>query len=263
MKKYLALFPFIFIFLSCEKTQIVESDASYQDYIVVNSELNPWKLFAGVTFTRTLPIGIPYDIKSAELKNVKAYIKINGVQIVPLHYVGDGLYKPKYNELIIEPGNSYELFADWEGTLIYANTTVPIEPVITEVSYNTGGNYLQANIQTQPNEVYGALWVIGGGSVTASAFPTISVPGTDVLNVHVITSQLPELYREKQYNGKRNIQVFAFDNQYTAYFNSAKGNIPAGNAFTQNSGAIGWNVLGNNVIGMFIGVAKGKLKNVN
>ena len=36
-----------------------------------------------------------------------------------------------------------------------------------------------------------------------------------------------------------------------------------GNAFFQNGGETGWNVLGNNVIGMFIGVGKGKIKNVN
>jgi hypothetical protein len=40
-------------------------------------------------------------------------------------------------------------------------------------------------------------------------------------------------------------------------------NVPLGNAFFQSGGVTGWNVLGNNVIGMFIGVARGKIMNVN
>ncbi len=263
MRKYLFIIPFIFVFVSCEKNQIIESDISSENYIVVNSELNPWKLFAGVTFTRTLPVGIPYDIKAAELKDVKAYIRINGAQIIPLHYVKDGLYKPKYDELIIDVGKTYELFAEWEGTVIYGSTVVPAEPEINKVSYNAGGNYLEANIQTHPNEVYGAVWVVGSGLAKASTFPSLSIPETNAFNINVITSGIPEQYRGSDYNGKRNIQVYSFDKQYTAYFNSAKVNVPVGNAFTQNGGSIGWNVLGNNVIGMFIGVAKGKIKNVN
>ena len=57
--------------------------------------------------------------------------------------------------------------------------------------------------------------------------------------------------------------MFSYDNQYAAYFNSAKVNVPLGNAFFQNGGETGWNVFGNNVIGMFIGVGRGSVKNVN
>lgn len=263
MKKYLFIIPLIFIFVSCEKDQIVESDATNKSYIVVNSELNPDKLFAGVTFTKTLPVGIPYDIKAAELKDVKAYLKINGLQVVPLHYVNDGIYKPMYDELIVEAGYTYELFAEWGETIIYSKTIIPFSPEINSVSYNAGGNYLTANVKTNPDEVYGAIWVIGYGSSRAAAFPNLSIPGTNAYNINVITSTLPEQYKGNEYNGSRNIAVFSFDKQYTSYFNSANINVPVGNAFTQNGGSIGWNVFGKNVIGMFIGVSKSKIINVN
>ncbi len=249
--------------MSCEKSQIVENDAAAQSYIVVNAELNPWKSFAGVSFTKTLPVGVPYDISDAELKDVIAYIKINGVKVIPLHYTRDGIYKPRYDELVIEKGNTYELFAECRGTVIYSATKVPFPPEINNVSYDAGGNYLKANIKTHPDEVYGAIWVIGSSSTKDATFPSLSIPDTSLKNTNVITSPIPDQYRTNSYNGKRNIQVFAFDKQYTAYYNSAKVNVPAGNAFTQNGGTINWNVFGQNVIGMFIGVAKGDLKNVN
>jgi hypothetical protein len=262
MLKYLIVIPFLFIFISCEKTQIVENDVPFQSYVVVNGELNPESIFNGVTFTKTLPVGITYDIKAAELKDVTAYIRINGVQIIPLHYISDGVYKPLY-ELLLHAGNTYELFAEWEGTVIYSSTKVPFAPEINEVSYNTGGNYLQANIKAHAGEVYGAIWVIGNGSAKASAFLNLSIPDSGTSTINVITSRILDQYSGGNYDGMRNIQVFSYDRQYTAYFNSVKVNVPSGNAFLQNGGTTGWNVLGNNVIGMFIGVGKGIIKNVN
>ena len=262
MKKYLIIVPLVFILLSCEKTQVVESDVSYQTFAVVSCELNSESLFTGVNFTKTLPIGTPYDIKAAELKDVLAYIRINGVQIIPLHYVSDGLYMPLY-ELYIQSGNTYELFAEWEGKVIYSSSKVPSPPEINNVNYNAGGKNLGANIKAAPGEVYGAIWIIGNGIEKASSFPNLSTPVPEAVNINVITSEIPDKYSGSDYNGMRNIQVFSYDKQYTAYFNSVKMNVPLGNAFLQNGGTTGWNVLGNNVIGMFIGVGKGTIRNVN
>jgi|CZKP01.1.fsa_nt_gi hypothetical protein len=262
MIKYLFIIPFVFILVSCEKTQIVESDVPNQNYVVVNSELDAESLFKGVTFTKTLPLGVPYDIKEAELKDVTAYIKINGVQVIPLHYLHDGVYIPLY-EFLIQAGNTYELFAEGEGTVIYSITKVPFAPEINNVSYNAAGNYLQANIKANEGEVYGAIWVIGNGIAQASTFPNLSIPSAGATTINVITSGISDQYTGGNYNGMRNIQVFSYDRQYTAYFNSVKVTVPSGNAFLQNGGTTGWNVIGNNVIGMFIGVSKGITKNVN
>ena len=129
--------------------------------------------------------------------------------------------------------------------------------------HNAGGKNLGANIKAAPGEVYGAIWIIGNGIEKASSFPNLSTPVPEAVNINVITSEIPDKYSGSDYNGMRNIQVFSYDKQYTAYFNSVKMNVPLGNAFLQNGGTTGWNVLGNNVIGMFIGVGKGTIRNVN
>ena len=169
MIKYLFIIPFVFIFVSCEKTGIVESDVPYHNYIVVNSKLEAESSFEGVTFTKTLPIGIPYDIKKAELKDVIAYIRIDNAKIIPLHYAGDGVYKPLYG-LFIQAGSVYELFAEWQGNIIYSSTKVPSPAGVNSVSFNAGGNDLQANIKAHAGEVYGAIWVIGSGIAKANYF---------------------------------------------------------------------------------------------
>jgi len=262
MVKYLIIIPCMFLLLSCEKTGIVDSSLPLQNTAVVCAELNPGSTFAGVTFTKLLPVGITYDIKKAELKDVVSYIRIDNAKIIPLHYVRNGVYMPLYG-LGIQAGSVYELFADWEGNTIYSSTKVPYTPVVNSVSYNSNGNSLSANVNTRADEVYGAIWVIGFTSVQANTFPYLSVPDAGSGNVAVTTTEIPAKYFDNTYNGLRNIQVFSYDNQYTAYFNSAKVNVPLGNAFFQNGGETGWNVMGDNVIGMFIGVGKGKIINVN
>ena len=54
----------LFYFLSgCENVDVVETKIEYKEKIVVSSEITAGSIFSGVTFTRTLPIGEPYDIK--------------------------------------------------------------------------------------------------------------------------------------------------------------------------------------------------------
>jgi hypothetical protein len=261
MIKYLLIIPCIFLLISCENTTVIENDIPVQDIAVVCAELNPGTTFTGVTFTKMLPIGVTYNIKDAELKDVIAYMRINNAQIIPLLYTADGLYKPLY-DLFIRAGNVYELFAEWGGNKIYSSTKVPSAPVVNNVSFNSGCSYLQADVSTRAGEVYGAVYVIGF-TLQANTFPYLSIPDAGTTNITVITSRIPDKYLDNNYNGKRNIQVFSYDNQYTAYFNSARVNVPLGNAFFQSGGATAWNVYGNNVIGMFIGIARGQVRNVN
>ena len=58
-----------------------------------------------------MPLGVSYNIKQAELKNVTAYLIKNEVQVIPLHYTSDGLYKSLY-EFYVREGESYELVAE-------------------------------------------------------------------------------------------------------------------------------------------------------
>src|SRR4030042_3887703 len=95
--KYLfeILFVLILITISgCENEEILTPQFEYEEYIVVQAEIQANKYFPAVRFTKTLPLGVPYRIEDAELKNVTAYLKRNGVQIIPLIYTSQGLYKP-------------------------------------------------------------------------------------------------------------------------------------------------------------------------
>ena len=150
----------LFLFLiSCESEEIINPDTGFEEYTVVQAEIQPDKYFPAVRFTKTLPLGIPFDIKQAELKDVTAYIVKNEIQVIPLIYSGDGLYKPRY-EFIVHEGETYELYANYNGKFIYGKTIIPYRPVVTSVNYNFNGHYFEANTVTEINTVYAALWIV-------------------------------------------------------------------------------------------------------
>ena len=115
---------------------------------------------SGVSITKTLPPGIEYNILNAELKDVTAYLKIDDIKIIPLHYTSNGLYKPLY-ELQIKSGSKYELFGERGDQRFYASTVVPFAPVVVSSSYNVHTYSIDAKVSSKPTEVYGAVWVIG------------------------------------------------------------------------------------------------------
>ena len=248
---------------SCKVEDIVDAEDVYVGYTVVQAEIQPDKFFPPVRFTKTLPLSIAYDIKKSELKNVTAYIKRNGVQVIPLNYTVDGLYKPKY-DFNVEQGETYELFAETEGKYIYAETIIPNRPDVNSTNYDRIDFYLEANINTKENEVYGAIWIAAGAFPAQSEdFYSISnstyIPGT---NIVVRTPALPEKYKIPGYSGNIFIQVYAFDSAFKDYFYSRSSGQEVNDPFIQNGGAISGNVKGDKVIGMFIGVTPGELINV-
>lgn len=258
MKKIISIVTLITILIACEDEQIVEVSNSHEEFTVVQAELKQNNRFPGVRFTKTLPLGTPYNIGAAELKNIIAYIRINDIQIIPLHYTFNGLYKPLY-DFYIESGQVYELFAEREETYIYGKTIIPEKPTITQSNYNQGEYYLEARVRSFESEVYSALWIIRSSSIEkAPDYFSVSVPG-DITNnstVSVRSMTLPEEYRRPEYNGSRLIQVFAFDKSFKPYFDSRTSGNSVNDPFIQGGGSIEWNVLGDNVIGMFIGVAE-------
>ena len=78
-----------FLFAACQSEEILGPDDTYEEFTVVQAEIISGKYFPSVRFTKTLPLGIPYDINIAELKNVTVYIVKNEVQVIPLVYTGD------------------------------------------------------------------------------------------------------------------------------------------------------------------------------
>jgi hypothetical protein len=234
-------------------------DVVHKEYTVVQAELKDGYLFPGVRFTKTLPIVVPYSLESAELKNITAYIKIDNVQVIPLIYTYEGLYKPSY-EFYVRAGQTYELFADREGTFIYGKTTIPQRPTLTQTHYNLNNYSLEAYVRSYEKEVYAALWSINATTlIKAEDFFSVAVPSviSPVSTVQVRTSAIPDEYRSAAYNDSRFIQVFSFDESFKAYFNSRTSAQGIGDPFTQGGGSVEWNIQGDNVIGMFIGVGDG------
>lgn len=258
MKKiYLYIALSLLILTGCEKSGVVDSEIPYEEFIVVQSELKSEKLFDGVKFTRTLPPGIEYTLQEAELKDVTAYIRIDSLQIIPLHYTSAGLYNTLY-ELKIEQGRTYELFGERGGRRFYASTTIPFTPFARSVSYNSHTNSFDVVLTPKPKEIYGAVWIIGNYQDMSPNYSSLSAPGEVQESITISTSVLPEKYRTSGW--LKYIKLYSYDPQFYNFYNSIKNNEPVNNVFLQGSGSISWNVTGNNVIGLFIGSAEGELK---
>ena len=68
------------------------------------------------------------------------------MQVIPLIYTSDGLYKPHY-DFYVEEGETYELYAERDGKFIYGKTIIPYSPEINSVNYNAAGYYLMLILQ--------------------------------------------------------------------------------------------------------------------
>ena len=262
MKFIIVLISLILIsFLyGCESEEIVSVDLAFEEYTVVQAELIPNKHFPGVRFTKTLPLGIPYSIKDAEIKNITAYIRINGFQVIPLIYTEDGLYKPFYN-FYIDEGDMYELFAEQSEKYIYSITKIPIKPEVTSINYDRNDYHLYADVKVKQDEVYSALWIVTlGNAIRAEDFFSIVSSDNQYSTVRVRTSPIPEDYLSGIYSGTRMIQVFSLDKSFKDYFYTRNSSQQLNDPFIQGTGgAVEWNVQGDKVIGLFIGVAPGDI----
>jgi hypothetical protein len=117
-------------------------------------------------------------------------------------------------------------------------------------------------VPSRHNEVYAALWAISSAPfIKAEDYFSVSVPTeiSPISTINVRTSPLPEEFRSPAYNNRRFIQVFSFDKSFKNYFNSRTSGQGISDPFVQGGGTVEWNVYGDNVIGMFIGVAEGEL----
>lgn len=242
-------------FIGCENEELLNPELIYKQKVVVRCQISTIGFFSGVTLTKTLPLDVKYDPNLAEIKNAQMYLRVNGVQIISLHYNESGLYKPLY-EVTAHEGDYYELFGEWEAHNFYAITKIPIKPVINSVNYNSGGFFAEANINTFKDEVYSALWAIDRGSETAKDFYNISAPQNDLQNNSIVvrSTSYPVKYQSSFYNGHRYVRIYSFDRSFYNYFKTKDQNEDIGNPYVQGSGNTDWNVKGNDVIGMFIGI---------
>lgn len=257
-KYYLIILICIALFAGCEETAIVELETVDNNYITIHAELIGGEEFNGVTITKPLPFNQAYDIEDAKLTNLIAYLKINGVQVIPLHHTVGGLYKPLY-ELIIEPGNIYELFARVDDRKIYATTKVPMAPNVSEVTAQLDFSFT-VKVISEPGVVYGATWVVLFDTTMVKADNFFEINGhNENYFVTVNTQVIPENLRPFAQGSARRVQVYAFDSPFLDYFNTMGNNQPVTDYFTQGGGPVSWNVVGDRTIGMFIGMTPSEL----
>ncbi len=246
---------------SCEEESVIENDLPYDEYVVVRAQLEGNVIFEGVSFTKTLPHNETYDITKAELKDVFAYLLVDGKRVFPLQYTEKGIYKP-LDDITIETGKSYELFAKWNGRQIYANTYVPNMPDIKSARVN--GSYLNGSALISSKEVLAATWLIAYSSTSIteeaeSFYEVKSSTSDEPQSVLVRTTDMPDQYRSLQYRNRYFIRLYSFDKQYAEYFKTKDGNEPIENIFAHGASTIVWNVVGDKTLGLFIGVTKSDL----
>jgi len=259
------LLPFLSFFIGCENEELLNPELSYQQKLVVQCQISADIYFPGVIVTKTLPLDVEFDIKLAEITNATLYLRKNGFQIIPLHYIENGLYKPLY-DFRPHQEDYYELYGEWNEYNFYAVTKIPVKPVVNNVNFNSSGFYPEADVNIFKDEVYAALWAVDLGVYkTADDFYSVSVPQDNTINnpINVRSAAYPIEYQSSNYNGRRYIQIYSFDRSFDDYFKTKVQNEEINNPYVQGSGNTVWNVKGEKVIGMFIGVTKGDILKVN
>ncbi len=258
IKKVILLVSLTLLLSSCENSTDVAIDLSYTEYTVVNAQLTGYKVFQGVALTNTLPLDEPYDINKAEIKDAVMYMVENGIRIIPLHYTSNGVYKP-LGEVIIQVHSQYELFVSIGSKTIYSKTIVPAAPEVLNLT-NIGYQYLSAEVNAIPGEAYGAAWLVSsaGELLTAPNFFEVVTPGENSSTVNVRCMDIPYPYNSPAYSNEVYIKVFAFDRAYKDYFKTRIKSGQVNNTFTAGGGAVAWNVAGDHVIGLFIGMTAGQ-----
>lgn len=258
-KKAFFIFIFSFLIISCENINDVEISLDSIEYVVVQSELEGDADFKGVIFTKTLPVDEVYDIKKAELKDVRAFLKINNSQVIPLIYFNDGMYKPT-GDLKIMVGNTYELFAKWGDKSIYSKTIIPKKPVAMNTVYQDYG--LSSNVLAQDGEVYGALWkIISNENEISQAedFYAIADANTTSNLLSIRTQEIPEKYQSNPFKQMTYMELYAFDKPFFEFFKSKSSSGSVNNIFVGNGNPVETNIIGDNVTGLFIGYTKSEL----
>jgi len=259
------LFLCLSFFVGCENEELLNPDFSYQQKLVIQCQFSVDSNFPGVIVTKTLPLDIIFDMELAEITNATLYIRINGYQIIPLHYIENGLYKPLYDFRPTE-GDYYELYGEWNEYNFYALSKIPVKPTVKSVNFNSSGFYGEADVITSKDEVYSALWVVDQGNYqTANDFYNISVPSSNANNnsISVRSAAYPVEYQSSAFNGRRYMQIYSFDRSFDAYFKTKTQNEEINNPYVQGSASTVWNVKGENVIGMFIGLNRSEFIFVN
>jgi len=264
MKKIKLLLLILVLFLlSCEEVDIIEEDLPYVALYEVDGQISPGEKEPIINFTKSLPLNEQYKVEKAALSNVNAYLWSDEQGIIPLKHIGEGKYVPlksKSAKLQIRANQTYELFADINGTRIYAVTKVPSFPKI--INAEVIQKHIECEVSGQEGEVYSCVYVIfkgfnvGNPRIIKREKEFFSVEGSGKAGkVKLRTGQIPDEYFNAGSDVKIGVEVYAWDKAYKSYFETKNNNEPVTDIFSQGGGLINWNVYGENTIGLFMGYA--------
>ena len=263
MKKITNLTTSLFLLIliiACQETKVVEIELPYTDYTIIYGELPLEAAFKGITISRSLPLNVIYDISDAEITNAIAYLKLNGIDIIPLTYSRNGLYLP-YNTIYPSSGDYYELYVDIDGKNFYSKSVVPQLPSAKKIELN--GDILNIEVFGNTDESYGAIWAyVDENEIIieqADDFYSIVDSKGDGQVVNIRTKSIPEDIRQEYQNGHLRVLLYAFGKNFGNYYNSKSLNTSIENALTQGGSPIFTNISGDQVIGAFTGSAKSLL----
>lgn len=257
-KTYKIIILFILV-AACESIETVESELPYEELYVVSAQISHGDVDPEIRFTKSLELDQIYDIKNTELKDVITYIKNDQQGIFPFEYIADGIYQP-LSRLEIQPGWTYELFAEYNGTRMYGITKAPANPVVVSAELVDG--QIVCEVTPKENEAYCCIYVlvqgiqVGNPRVAIRENDFFSVEGPfekDSRNIFINTGTVPEEYRQQMRNYSLGVEVYAWDKSYKKYFETKDNNKPIEDIFSEGGGSINWNIAGEKVIGMFIG----------
>jgi hypothetical protein len=156
----------------------------------------------------------------------------------------------------------FMVFGNVEGKSVYAKT------IIRGCNFNAARNRLyQTSVTPLEREAYGAKCLIyapgSGDTVDAAAqfFSIVEPPESNPTGPMAIrTSVIPDLYLSPAYLDRTYMEIYSFDKAYLKYYNSRGNQQVINNTFIQGGASVVWNVFGDDVIGLFIGMAKSKIK---
>ncbi len=261
--KITALFLSLLLSLSCEEIGIIEEDLPFVSLYEVDGQISPGEKTPTINFTKSIPINESFDIKKVALDNVNAYIWSDTQGIIPLIHIGNGSYQPlksKSQKLQIKANAVYELYADINGTRVYAKTKVPSPPEVIDVKIIQ--NYIECEISGKEGEVYSCIYIVqdgfqlGNPRIVKREKNFFSVEGDGKAGiVKLRTGDIPPEYLNTGSDLKVGVEVYAWDKAYKDYFKTKDNNKPIDDIFSQGGGLVNWNVYGENTIGLFMGYA--------
>jgi hypothetical protein len=257
MNKLTALL-ILLLMSGCTEIGIVEKDIPFEGKYVINGVLVGGSNTTVVSVSSSFPLQEDLGKNEAAVKDITAYIWSEKQGIYPLIHKGNGNYSPA-DDLTINYGDEYQLNIKAGTDRIFGSTKVPDLPEIIEVQISE--DHLLVKLLGKRDAVYGCKYSAGGSlnnnDFSEEIFYEISEPVLlENELIEIRTESIPPDVFNYPENYTLNLEIYAFDYRYREYYYSRLNSKPVENIFSEGGGSVFWNVEGENAIGLFIGMSK-------